>query len=422
MTTSTTNNVSIQQEIDAARKACPQIQIPTTVTTDFVQVMYECTPTRRVKATLTFPQGYPTVPLIVDVTTGWGMIVPGLKRKLDKELTRIAQQHVHDQQQVVAVLKHLQSTIDTNLLYPCWRELKQSITVLQQLTESPSKNAKGSGILSTNETKGLIKLKLVHGRYHVTYNITINEGYPTTTSIHDWGKACDIEKSSTNIPPAIERILTQQCQALVRHLQDGMPSDEAVRTVVPSIQSQSPSKVKQPTKATSNKKKDQASHSSNEEIKAKEAWQQEEAKRISSYEIPSYDGSHPQPSLLPLVEFMIATIQEFPGQHCPVCEKSIVPTDPTALAALYTSSSSKSALSTTQQQKRPVQPTCGCWYHTECLNNFLTQPPFGDDGCPTCGSTGISHPSWTQSRSEREQTYAQQQTRQREIDDVAMMF
>ena len=404
---------SITEEIEQARTKFSKIKIPT-ATRDFCNVLYVKTPTRRVKATLTFPDGYPLVGLIVSVSD----VAPGVKKKLEKELTHIAREHVGDEYgQVLAVLDKLQTFMDTNLFVPCWKELRQSVDLIRNLSKS-SKAAEGSAILSMNETKGLIKVKLMHAKYHYTCNVTIDEHYPVTQSNHDWGKACLLKKTSTNFPVDIATLLTQTCQDLVRHMQDGMPEQQAFQMLAPTLTRPSTGVTQRSTKVSNKSASTSSQGVSLDSDHKTETWQEEEAKRLSNYEIPTYDGSNPQPSLLSLIKFVIAVIQKFPSQNCAGCGEKIIPADPTALAALYPSHKKPTKA---QQNQRPVRPSCGCWYHCKCLDKFLTQPPFGD-GCASCGQSAVSHPDWTASRAELEKEWANQQARQREMDDVAMMF
>jgi hypothetical protein len=420
---------SRQEEIEEARKRFPKIQIPT-ATSAFAHVLYTRTPTKRIKATLTFPEGYPRLALIVSVSE----VPPAVKKKLDIKLTEIAKENVSDNKyvQVPAVLESMQTFLDTNRFVPCWKELRQSVLFMENLAAS-EESAKGSAILSIHESKGQIKVKLVNGMYHYTCLVTVDEYYPTTESIHDWGKACAIQKSSTNFPPLIEGVLTQQYRDLVRHLQDGMPEQEAFRAVAPALWSSSSSSsslVTKPlqgprsrrTKPAAAKDKRPSATPSKKDL---ESWQEDEASRLSQYDIPLYDGSNPQPSLLSLVKFMTAVIQGFTSQTCPGCDERIIPTDPANLAALYSSSSTPATQkpSKATPKERPLQASCGCWYHAKCLDQFLTQPPFGDQcSAAGCGQANVTHPNWTASQSEREQQWALQQARQREMDDVMGLF
>jgi hypothetical protein len=378
---------SLKDEIDAVRRNLPKIQLPTT-THHFMTAIYEKTPARRIKATLTFPEknnggGYPAQSLIVDVAAERG-IPPGLKRKLDQELTSLAKANVGTFRQVESVLQRLQDFVDTNRFVPCWKELKQSVEMVQALAKDDPM-AKGSTIISMNEIKGVVKLKLVHGTYHYTCTITIDERYPTTLFNHDWGKVCLIQVTSTNLPSKIEVIVTAQAQAFVRRLQDGMPEGEAMKM-------------------------------RHQEWPSNADWKSNAQSGLAGYAIPIYDGSNPKPSLLPLIKFLISKVQKLPEQQCPICDQSTFPSDPHVLASFYTKP--PASLSAKEKKahllachKRPMYSSCGCWYHYKCLHQFITQPPFGD-----------SHADWPLSREELERTWASQQARQREIDDAAMFF
>ena len=75
---------NITEEIQNALTLHPQIHIQSK-TTSFLSGSYERTPYTKIKFTLTFPNGYPDHPLIVDITQD--NIVPlGLKKKLEKDV------------------------------------------------------------------------------------------------------------------------------------------------------------------------------------------------------------------------------------------------------------------------------------------------------------------------------------------------
>eukprot|EP00978_Attheya_sp_CCMP212_P017686 scaffold47378_cov41-Attheya_sp.AAC.1 len=209
---------SVADEIADLRRNYPKVLI-STATKHFLKASYERTNYAQVKVTLTFPDDdYPSHALIVDVESN-NIVPPGLKKKLDKELGKVAADLAGHHQQVCAVFQRIISFVDTNRFVPCWRELKQCA----ELVKSANKST-----ITIHDAKGRIKLRLQADKYYYACSITIDEGYPSTKTHVDYGKACLVTMESTNFPPKIEVMLSSQAQELVRRMQDGMTADDAL--------------------------------------------------------------------------------------------------------------------------------------------------------------------------------------------------
>eukprot|EP00546_Thalassionema_frauenfeldii_P004265 CAMPEP_0178908960 /NCGR_PEP_ID=MMETSP0786-20121207/8220_1 /TAXON_ID=186022 /ORGANISM="Thalassionema frauenfeldii, Strain CCMP 1798" /LENGTH=365 /DNA_ID=CAMNT_0020580935 /DNA_START=160 /DNA_END=1257 /DNA_ORIENTATION=- len=332
----------ILEEIEKFRVDFPQVEIHS-ATKNFLTLIYQKSPHRRIKTTLTFPDGYPDQhALLVDIALEKG-IAPGLRKKLIKELSAVAleNQTEHDAGQIEPVASRLISFIDTNKFVPCWKELKQVFDKVQQSAQSP--RGKGSTI-TINDTKGIIKLNLKDGKYYYACSICIDDAYPNTLDQQDWGNACKLIVNSTNFPPKIETLLTTQAKELVRRMQDGMQMEEAVRMSNPikppddlfEMKKKAP-KVRLSQQVLKNLHKDvetmahvrdlrnidAARNPNNAKLKANSArdrkearreigkitqneidkdnhddeeerqWQMEEKARIEGYNFADYDGSNP---------------------------------------------------------------------------------------------------------------------------------
>lgn len=390
---------SVAEEVSSLRRNFPGVTI-SSATGQFITATYERTPHSRVKTTLTFPEGYPDHPLIVDVATD--SIVPvGLKKKLEKELGKLVSDLSGRHEQVCAVFNRLTNFVDTNRFIPCWRELRQCVdlvtrsNVLIKMGEG-GENGKGAEAIGTgssisiNDTTGIIKLKLRGGQYVYSCTITIDENYPATKRHEDYGKACYLQLISTNFPPNIETLLTSQAQELVRRMQDGMVAEDAVKISNPirapknfKEDSKEAPKVRLTQQTLKGLKKDtemlsrvrdlrevdaatvqgnakvkshtgkerkdarrtisKLTHTEIEKDKAQEAtdkqWQLDEQARMAGYNFSEHDGSNPQPSLLALVTFLVHKITMLPQQRCPVCSERTLPVEPKELKALYAGSS-----------------------------------------------------------------------------------
>lgn len=83
---------SISNEIREAKALLTSVKF-ITATTAFLVATYERSPYTRVKVTLTFPDDYPSKPLIasIDPNSGEGVTIPpGLKKKIEKDLNNLA--------------------------------------------------------------------------------------------------------------------------------------------------------------------------------------------------------------------------------------------------------------------------------------------------------------------------------------------
>ena len=445
------HSISISEEIEALQKNSGQLKIEIQAATkSFLTFSHERTPSAKVKATLTFPDDYPSHSLLVNIM--W--VPPGLQKKLQKMLDKVAAE-LAPQPQVETVVQRLVSFIDTNRFVSCWKEVRKVVELIQQDNEST---------IAMNEAKGLIQLRLVHGKYFYACSITVDPLYPTTTP-ENWGTVCKLRMRETNFPPKIETLLTLQAKELVRRMQDGMSADRALLMSNPiqapagekeSEQETTISLSKETLKGLQNDVKTMArvrdlrqvdsetkqgdarvkAHSSKErkdarrtigkltkeELAKDEEWMKQEKARMETYNIPDYADSPPQPSLLSLVMFLETKIQRLPDEKCPICKELTLPSDPNTLKALYDPQSSDIKARKQAKRKRPIRCYCGCWYHYACLDKFMTEPPFGA-ACPTpnCGRR-VYHPEWPADMKELERGWAMKQARQREIEDAAMCF
>jgi len=458
---------SVADEIADLRRNYPKVLI-STATKHFLKASYERTNYAQVKVTLTFPEDYPSHALIVDVESN-NIVPPGLKKKLDKELGKVAADLAGHHQQVCAVFHRLISFVDTNRFVPCWRELKQCV----ELVKSSNKST-----ITIHDAKGRIKLRLQADKYYYACSITIDESYPSTKTNVDYGKACLVTMESTNFPPKIEVMLSSQAQELVRRMQDGMTADDAFHMSNPirapkhfQGDSKEPTQVRLTREALKGLKHDTETlkqvhdlrqlnaetvqgngkikaHAAKERKDARRTinkitdqerikdqameekdrqWQLEEQARIAGYNISEFDGSTPQPSLLPLVTFLMTKILKLPEETCPCCTQNSLPSNPDELKSLYlTASTAKTEAEKkarkVAKQKRPVRTYCGCWYHYSCLNTFMTEPPFGAACLASHCARRVYHPDWPDEIRQLERTWANKQARKREIEDAGMFF
>mmetsp|Transcript_33990 Transcript_33990/g.68485 ORF Transcript_33990/g.68485 Transcript_33990/m.68485 type:complete len:471 (-) Transcript_33990:143-1555(-) len=462
----------ISDEVAELRRILPRVEIAS-ATDAFVSGSYQRTPHTKIRMILTFPDGYPTRPLIVDVQS-CSVVPPGLKKKLEKDLGKVASDVAGNSDssdsQVCAVFSGLVSFVDSNKFVPCWRELKQSIDIV---------NEQG-GKVAINEGRGKINITLTSQKYFYKFSIVVDDGYPTTLDNINYGKACRLKMESTNFPPKIEKLLTSQAMELIKRMQDGMPTEDALKMSnpvrLPKELRDEQSKDNVPTvrltqdalkglkhdvetlnlvrdlrdvdAATKRGDARVKTHDKKERRDARRTigkitrheldddrardekekqWQLEEKARIAGYNFNEFDGSNPQPSLLAVITFLTNEVKRLTSVKCPICSKLALPAEPNDLKALYLSHSDAKTEKEKKARRmaklqRPERVYCGCWYHHKCLDRFITEPPFGAE-CATDGcSRRVYHGDWPADIKELERAWAGKQARVREIEDAGMFL
>ena len=470
---------SIQEEVAEAKSMFPAVNVPTS-TPSFLIATYQRTPYTKIKMTLTFPDGYPTHPLIVNIDQD-AIVPPGLKKKLEKELNTVAMEQ--PTQQVRAVWERLVSFVDTNLFVPCWKELRQCVEMVQKSdsTAATKKSKQKQSTITLYDSKGKIKLSLHNEAYYINCNITIDPAYPDFSAATG-GKSCLLELTSTNFPKTITDMMMTQAQDIVRRMQEGLSSEKAMNLSNPvkvpknfhlnidemkekykarltkdtisnikhdtealkkvtDLRNKEASSVRAPGdngyvdhKALAKERKDARraiqkltaeEKAADEQLEEKElAWKLEEQKRNAGYYdvyIPTGGTITPQPSLFVLVTFLVQKVKGLVVEMCPCCNKRVLPVCPDELKSIYNSSSSSSKSDKKAKEMRKMKPYrtyCGCWYHKSCLNTLLTEPPFGIE-CPNakCGRR-VFHPEWPGDVKQLEREWAAKQARLREIEDA----
>lgn len=342
-------------------------------TSAFVSFKYERTAYVQAKVKLTFPADYPTNHLIVSIEGG---LAPGLNKKLVREMEEVAKKqqssssnNADTPHQIEPVVDYFTEFLDTNRFVSCWKEVRKLVEMAKQ-SPSPTTLA----ILALQETQGMIRLKMTHDAYVYDCKLVVNPGYPSTSNLED---PLQLTLVKSNFPKQIvQDVIAMQAKGFVRYLQDGVPSDEA--------------------------------------------WVQSNPIQLPQSNASCIDTTtgDPIPSLLPLVSMLRSKLMQLPSTHCPGCQTVVLPNKPSQLATIYDTKSKKQQQQ--QQQQRPMYSCCGCWFHYKCLNTLIVEPPFGLK-CPTCGKRA-HHSDWSADTKELERAYAERQARQREMDDVAMMF
>ena len=437
---------SISNEITEARAMFPKIKIFTS-TPSFLIATHERTSYTRIKMTLTFPDGYPSNPLIVNIHQDT-VVPPGLKKKLEKELSQLVKEKsVYSQyDQVRAVWERITSFIDTNMFVPCWKELKKCVDLVQSFNNNSSSNAskkEKASTISLVEAKAKILLNLHNEAYYYNCSIIIDPAYPDFSLTS--GKSCLLQVTSTNFPSVIETMLTSQAQEIVRRMQEGLTQERALIMSNPirlpknfhlqkdddetnarlltkdtikdikhdtetlkrvnDLRSKESGAVPnghsgyQDVKALAKERKDarrnihklaEVERAADEKLVEKEKeWKLEEKKRMEGYydlyNVPTGGTIEPQPCLYVLVKFLVDKVRGLVEEICPCCKEKVLPVDPSALKSMYgTNNSEKDQLHLKSTKKKMKPMRTYCGcWYHKSCLNILLTEPPFGIQCPT---------------------------------------
>uniref|UniRef100_A0A914WI98 RING-type domain-containing protein n=1 Tax=Plectus sambesii TaxID=2011161 RepID=A0A914WI98_9BILA len=114
----------------------------------------------------------------------------------------------------------------------------------------------------------------------------------------------------------------------------------------------------------------------------------------------------PRPSLLPVGKFILQTARRYPTELCAICRVVCFPPDPSALTEDM------------EGDDFVERVYCGHIFHHRCIDKYMKTPPFkGGKKCPQCADI-IFHDKWRASDQIREERWAHEQAKQRELDEV----
>jgi len=121
----------------------------------------------------------------------------------------------------------------------------------------------------------------------------------------------------------------------------------------------------------------------------------------------------------------VDSIKKVRGETCGVCHAPVLHDNP----AVYGMTAKKADESAADKKLRkslkdikPLRVHCGHFYHAKCLDDFMTDPPFGKE----CGVEGCSRPvfytGYPDDKAVLERNYSNRQARIREVEDAAVLF
>jgi hypothetical protein len=335
--------------------------------------------------------------------------------------------------QAEVIYDHIASFIHENLFIPCWKEIKQISTLVE-----------GRGQIGANDKEGLIQLRFQQGNYRNSITVRVPPAYPE--------EGVQVEITHSSFPFEIYNMYKAQADEISRRCVAGFSADQAVRSsnetrmatlnATPSGESKERlttgnlknlkhdvnvlkqmNELRQVNSAR-DKRNQGTVHSTAERREARkdlrrlakaesaaDALREKEMLEMEQREMLELMGTKisetAQPSLVPTVKYIIEEFAlRLPIEPCQNCRKNVFPDDP-----------SDKALSDTSSKLRPMRSLCGHWLHHDCLNTWLTTPPFARN-CPAC-ERRVWHPDWPSDIKQLERAWQNQEARKREMSDVS---
>lgn len=351
-------------------------------------------------------------------------------RQKEKECLEKAKAHL-GQAQAHVIFTLIYDFIMSNMFIPCWREMKQVFGLCEK-----------HGKCGANEKDGVVQLRLKCGSYRQVIQVRVPPSYPE--------EGVAIEFQASDFPHDVQVIFSAQADEISRRCAAGFSPEQALQSTrnpdapmkktitQPTIRLNSENlhnlkhdvnvlkqmaDLRQVTQAkdkrnqfssfsTSDRREARKDlrrlakeEAAKDEAQLREWLEQERAEMESLMKTKVSDTA--QPSLLAVCSFLIEEyVARLPREPCQACGETVFPTDP-----------NHEALTNPQSERRPMRTYCGHWLHYDCLNTWLTTPPFARD-CPVC-SKRIWHPDWPSDVKQLERAWQTQEARKREMADVA---
>jgi hypothetical protein len=115
--------------------------------------------------------------------------------------------------QLSSIFRHIDDFIHTNLFIPCWKEVKQIMTLCS-----------GKGKLGADEKEGVIHFRLTEGQYFHSFHVRVPPLYPE--------EGIEIHFTSSNFPEDIQNIYLSQAEEVCRRCVAGFHTDVALQVRV----------------------------------------------------------------------------------------------------------------------------------------------------------------------------------------------
>lgn len=380
------------------------------------------------------PEDYPASQTLIECTSR--TMPPLLIKHLTKLGTDEAQKQAGEgKPHLVAVVTTLRDFIATNLFVACWKEVRQVNALVARI----------KGSIQGEPEEGVLRIQISAGKYRCRVRFQVMREYP-----HD-GTLVEIEKH--NFPPRITNLHLLQTREIVRRCVAGYsptvallasnpikapPRLNASKTPRVSLTNETMHNIKhdvavlkkvadlRAVNASKDKRNQEMMHSTqvrkdarrelrtlakaeaaSDEVQEQKMADLEAKQALAMQQRPS---ENPMPSLLAAADFLVSTFaHKLPSEPCQACGKCILPDDP-----------KDKQLMDPEHPARPTRTFCGHWFHHNCLNEWLTNPPFIHQ-CPVCDRR-IWHPDWPSDISVIERAWANKQAHKRELAEVKDFF
>jgi hypothetical protein len=417
-----------------------------TLTKEYVTVIIMRTAYARVQLRVQYPENYPAEVPIVELASP--TLPQPLLRNKEKECMDKARETSLGKAQFAVIYELIYNFIHTNLFIPCWKEIKQVMTLVNG-GEGKVDPSKAKGQIGADEKEGVVQLRLSCGAYRQNIKLKVPYNYPE--------EGVEIEFLTSNLPQDIQYMFKAQAEDIVRKCEAGIPPEQAlqqggnpvkqisaklqaanssnreVKMTASNIQSlkhdvnvlKQMSDLRAATQVTNKKayftqvnaERREARKDLRKLAKAESAAEQEAHRKMMEEEqnmmkelLKMKVSDTAQNSLFVVAKFLIEDYAcRMPVESCQACRKTVLPADPKNEAALNPKSDS-----------RPMRTFCGHWLHWNCLNEWLTTPPFVRN-CPVCTNRRIWHPDWPEDYKQLEKAWQTREARKREMSDVSFI-
>jgi len=345
------------------------------------------------------------------------------------------------QSMMKALYEPIHKFIHTNMFIPCWKEMKQISTLCEN-----------KGKIGADEKEGVVLLKLNCCKYKHTVKLKVPYNYPED--------GVKVEFSNSNFPEDIQYMFQSQVDEIVRRCAAGATVEQAMqvsnpikfaeiasKSVTPTprlttnnllslkhdvgvlkqisdlrVATTSGSKAKYVTQVNAERREARrdlrklAREESAADQEAQKAILEEEQNEMKDL-IKGKASETAQPSLYAAAHFLVEDFAcRLPLELCQACKKPVLPELPESEKP-PDSAPSTSKTRAARANLKPMRTFCGHWLHFQCLNEWLTTPPFVRM-CPVCARR-IWHPDWPEDHKQLEKAWQANEARKREMCDVS---
>lgn len=397
------------------------------------------TPVRAITACFHFPEGYPATASLscaLSSNTLGSDVLSKLEAGADKE----AQSRLGSYQ-ILPVVRWLERFLAGNRLLSCFDEVRKIKSLLG--------SERAASDLKLVEKAGKITLALHQGKYGAKIQLVVPEVYPSESPT--------LTILESNFEPKLSEMFATQARALIARMHSGYsagaaqmeennelrPSDKLLEKMGKKgeLLAKKIGKIDLSTSGLQELKSDQAFLAKVSQVrdysergtrrvllhKQKMSDREREAEKAAQ-QAAFEKGKEPRPCVYDVVEFLAKQwVWRMPEELCPLCSNAILPDAPAGLSATpaYPVSAEGSTRCSNRTAPEQVRVYCTHWvrppgielvtfdttapsllrshrfrwqYHFDCLDPYMTTPPF-DKKCAAAGcDRPIFHPLWTSNK------------------------